>query len=141
MEITTRSSQQLNLDNGLTFWVDCASTHWPKMSRDLFALEGHSCNRGYIVPSLDLVVARIGNGLARWDEPAFIGAVAPVSDHRRRWRRTGERGESYAGAAWRARETIEHTTLVCIDLDCMCNFHMVQKRILYGEVAFCMGAI
>ena len=33
------------------------------------------CNRCYVIPSLDLVVARVGTGPIRWDESHFIGAV------------------------------------------------------------------
>ena len=41
----------------------------------MFALEGHCCNRCYIIPSMDLIVVHIGTGPVRWDEPAFIGSV------------------------------------------------------------------
>eukprot|EP01052_Picozoa_sp_SAG31_P052027 SAG31_NODE_12642_length_927_cov_1.700483_2_plen_226_part_01 len=75
MQSATKSSQALNPEYGLTFWVNTSGTHWPKMPRDLFALEGHCCNRCYVIPSLDLVVVRIGSGPVRWDEQAFIGAV------------------------------------------------------------------
>ena len=48
---------------------------WPALPRDMFALEGYRANRCYIIPSLDLVVARVGSGPATWDEGGLIGSV------------------------------------------------------------------
>lgn len=36
---------------------------------------GYLALRCYIMPSLDLVVARVGTGPATWDEPGPIGSV------------------------------------------------------------------
>lgn len=75
MELATRSSQELNPDYGYTWWVNSNGTHWPGLPNDMFALEGHCCNRCYVIPSLDLVVVRVGSGPARWNEQDFISGV------------------------------------------------------------------
>lgn len=80
IELATRSSQNLNRDYGYTFWVNTAGTHWPKAPKDAFAFQGYAANRCYIVPSLDLVVVRLGYAPINWPEgallPAVIGAIA-----------------------------------------------------------------
>lgn len=75
MELATQSSQNLNPDYGYTFWVNTAGTRWPGLPKDMFALEGSKTNRCYVIPSLDLVVVRVGTGPSRWNEADFIGAV------------------------------------------------------------------
>jgi CubicO group peptidase (beta-lactamase class C family) len=75
MELATRSSQDLNPSYGYTWWVNTTGARWPDMPRDAFALSGYRCNRCYIVPSLDLVVARVGSGPAAWDDSALIGGI------------------------------------------------------------------
>ena len=65
MKLATQSSQALNLDYGYTWRVNSAGSHWPGLPTDMFALEGHCCNRCYVIPSLDLVVVRVGSGPAR----------------------------------------------------------------------------
>jgi len=75
MDLATQSSQNLNSDYGYTFWVNSAGTHWPGLPKDMFALEGSKTNRCYVIPSLDLVVVRVGTGPSRWNESDFIGAV------------------------------------------------------------------
>jgi CubicO group peptidase (beta-lactamase class C family) len=75
MEMATRSSQALNPNYGFTWWVNTAGTHWPALPRDAFALAGYRSNRCYIIPSLDLVVARVGSGPSTWDDQALIGGI------------------------------------------------------------------
>ncbi len=75
MEVATRSSQALNPRYGYTWWVNTTGTHWPALPRDAFALAGYRSNRCYVVPSLDLVVARVGSGPPTWDESLLIGGV------------------------------------------------------------------
>jgi CubicO group peptidase (beta-lactamase class C family) len=75
MEMATRSSQDLNPDYGYTWWVNTKGTKWPSLPKDAFALSGYRCNRCYVVPSLDLVVARVGSGPPAWDDNALIGGV------------------------------------------------------------------
>ncbi len=77
--LATQSSQEMNPEYGYTFWVNSQGTHWPGLPHDMFALEGYNCNRCYVIPSLDLVVVRIGSGPSRWNEPDFInGVVAAI---------------------------------------------------------------
>lgn len=82
LDLATRSSQTLNPEYGYTFWVNTEGTRWPGLPTDMFALEGYKCNRCYVIPSLDLVVVRVGSGPPRWNEPDFIGGVvnAIISD-------------------------------------------------------------
>ena len=81
MELATESSQNLNLDYGYTLWVNSKGTHWPGLPFDMFALEGHNCNRCYVIPSLDLVVARLDSEPTRWNEKDFIGGVIATIVH------------------------------------------------------------
>jgi CubicO group peptidase (beta-lactamase class C family) len=74
--LATRSSQTLNPHYGFTWWVNETGTLWPRLPTDAFAAMGYRSNRCYVVPSLDLVVARTGSGPAYWDENALIGLVA-----------------------------------------------------------------
>jgi len=43
---------------GYTFWV---LDEWPGVPADAFMAHGSRCNDAYVIPSLDLVVARQGN--------------------------------------------------------------------------------
>lgn len=62
IDLATRSSQNLNPSYGYTFWVNTDGTHWPEVPKDAFAFSGFATNRCFIVPSLDLVVVRLGYG-------------------------------------------------------------------------------
>jgi CubicO group peptidase (beta-lactamase class C family) len=85
IEMATQSSQELNRSYGYTFWVNTSGEQWPSAPRDAFAFKGYGANRCYIVPSLDLVVVRVGYGPPNWGEdsllPSIVGAVidAPQS--------------------------------------------------------------
>jgi hypothetical protein len=57
------------------FMVNAKGAQWPGLPRDMVALSGYRANRCYIIPSLDLVVARIGTGPVTWDEAGLIGSV------------------------------------------------------------------
>ena len=79
MDLATQTSQDLNPAYGYTWWVNTRGVRWPDLPTDAFALSGYRSNRCYIVPSLDLVVARVGSGPPTWDEPGLInGIVASV---------------------------------------------------------------
>lgn len=67
----TRSSQNLNPSYGYGWVVNTAGSIWPYLPSDAFAANGFRSNRCYVVPSLDLVVARVGSGPMLWDE-AFL---------------------------------------------------------------------
>ena len=60
-------------DQPRPFYVQKA--RWPDLPQDAFALSGYRCNRCYVIPSLDLVVARVGSGPAAWDDNALIGGI------------------------------------------------------------------
>ncbi len=75
MDLATQTSQDLNPAYGYTWWVNTKGVRWPGLPRDMFALEGYRANRCYIIPSLDLVVARVGTGPATWDEPGLISSI------------------------------------------------------------------
>jgi CubicO group peptidase (beta-lactamase class C family) len=73
--LATRTSQALNPAYGYAWWTNTAGDRWFGLPRDAFALSGYRANRCYVVPSLDLVVARVGSGPATWDEQLLIGGV------------------------------------------------------------------
>jgi hypothetical protein len=76
MAMATQPSQELNPSYGHTWWVNTTGSRWPYLPRDAFACSGYRSNRCYVVPSLDLVVARVGSGPATWDEQGLIAGVA-----------------------------------------------------------------
>jgi CubicO group peptidase (beta-lactamase class C family) len=78
IKLATQSSQDLNPSYGYTWWVNTHGTRWPALPRDAFALEGFRPNRCYVVPSLDLVVARVASGPPTWDEGLIGKIVAAV---------------------------------------------------------------
>jgi CubicO group peptidase (beta-lactamase class C family) len=82
IDLATRSSQDLNPNYGYTFWVNTSGARWPSAPKDTFAFMGYASNRCYIVPSLDLVVVRLGYAPANWPEdallPAVLGAITDV---------------------------------------------------------------
>jgi CubicO group peptidase (beta-lactamase class C family) len=75
LELATQTSQDLNPAYGYTWWVNTKGARWPGLPKDMFALEGYRANRCYIIPSLDLVVARVGGGPPMWDEGGLIRSV------------------------------------------------------------------
>ena len=62
INLATRTSQDLNPDYGYTWWVNTQGTRWPGLPRDAFALCGYRANYCCVIPSLDMVVARVGSG-------------------------------------------------------------------------------
>ena len=81
MELATKASQAMNSAYGYTWWVNSEGTQWADvpmragLPRDAFALRGYNANRCYVIPSLDLVVARVGSGPVGWHEQGFIGSI------------------------------------------------------------------
>jgi CubicO group peptidase (beta-lactamase class C family) len=75
LQLATQSSQQLNPSYGYTFWVNTDGVLWPTLPRDAFAFRGYGANRCYIVPSLDLVVVRVGDTPPNWGEESLLPAV------------------------------------------------------------------
>jgi len=76
LDLATKPSQTYNPQYGLTWWVNTEET-WPGVPRDSFAAMGANCNACYVIPSLDLVVVRIGTGPAGAldTDPGFISSV------------------------------------------------------------------
>jgi CubicO group peptidase (beta-lactamase class C family) len=81
IETATRSSQSLNSSYGYTFWVNTTGGQWPTVPKDAFAFKGYASNRCYIVPSLDLVVVRVGYGPPNWPEDALLPSVVAAIIH------------------------------------------------------------
>ena len=75
MHLATQTSQDLNPGYGYTWWVNTKGACWSGLPRDAFALMGYRSNKCYIIPSLDLVVARVGSGPSTWDEQGLIGGI------------------------------------------------------------------
>jgi len=81
VELATQSSQEYNPRYGYTFWVNTLGENWPGLPNDMFALSGYRSNRCYVIPSLDLVVARVGSGPATWGEMELIeGIVSSIQN-------------------------------------------------------------
>lgn len=77
----TQPSQELNRSYGYGWWTNAHDTYVPGAPTDLFALAGFAGNRCYIIPSLDLVIARVGTGPFVLDERgAVLSIVAAVID-------------------------------------------------------------
>ena len=75
IDTATKSSQDLNPDYGYTLWVNTHGTKWVNAPKDAYSFEGYRSNRCYVIPSLDLVVARIGTGPPMWHESDFIESL------------------------------------------------------------------
>jgi CubicO group peptidase (beta-lactamase class C family) len=75
IQTATQSSQKLNPSYGYTFWVNTDAVLWPTVPRDAFAFRGYGANRCYVVPSLDLVVVRVGDAPPNWGEESLLPAV------------------------------------------------------------------
>ena len=75
LDMATKPSQALNPSYGYTFWNNADGRLWPGAPRDAFALMGFASNRCYVVPSLDLVVVRVGYGPAGWPEGSLLPSV------------------------------------------------------------------
>jgi CubicO group peptidase (beta-lactamase class C family) len=81
IEEATKSSQQLNPSYGYTFWVNTDGVLWPSAPRDAFAFRGFTASRLYIIPSLDLVVARLAFAPQNWGEENLLpGVLAAIID-------------------------------------------------------------
>ncbi len=61
IELATRTSQQSNTGYGLTWWVNTAGA-WKGVPRDAFSAMGLDTNLCCVIPSLDLVIVRLGTG-------------------------------------------------------------------------------
>jgi CubicO group peptidase (beta-lactamase class C family) len=75
METATRASQMVNPSYGYTWWLNTRRALWPDLPDDAFAALGYLANKCYIVPSLDLVVVRVGDGPWPWDDQPFLRRI------------------------------------------------------------------
>jgi CubicO group peptidase (beta-lactamase class C family) len=75
VKLATCSSQDLNPSYGYTFWVNTDGRRWPSAPRDAFAFSGYGSTRCHVVPSLDLVVVRLGYAPPMWDEGELLPGV------------------------------------------------------------------
>jgi CubicO group peptidase (beta-lactamase class C family) len=75
METAARASQVVNPNYGYTWWPNTRRVLWPDLPEDAFAALGYQANKCYIVPSLDLVVVRVGDGPWPWDDQSFLRLV------------------------------------------------------------------
>jgi CubicO group peptidase (beta-lactamase class C family) len=83
LDLSTRTSQEFQPSYGYTWWVNTQNTRWPGMPADMFALSGYRYNKGYVIPSLDLVITRVGSGPAinpdpevvSWNEQDFVRGI------------------------------------------------------------------
>jgi CubicO group peptidase (beta-lactamase class C family) len=75
IDLAIQPSQDLNPAYGYTWWTNAAGTLWPEAPRDGFALQGYRANVCWIVPSLDLAVARVGSGPSNWDKSQLISSI------------------------------------------------------------------
>jgi CubicO group peptidase (beta-lactamase class C family) len=71
IERATRPSQPFNPQYGYGFWVNTNGNMWKELPTDAFAMMGYRGNRCWVVPSLDLVVARTGSGPQLMDDSYF----------------------------------------------------------------------
>jgi CubicO group peptidase (beta-lactamase class C family) len=77
IELCKKPSQDLNPSFSYSWIINTESTSWPELPRDAFAVNpGYRSNKCYIIPSLDLVVTRVGSGPSVWDEDILINDIA-----------------------------------------------------------------
>lgn len=65
----------INPSYGLGWWTNATGSWLPEAPHDAFGAVGYRSNRCYVVPSHDLVVARLGTGPAAWEEGALLRRV------------------------------------------------------------------
>jgi CubicO group peptidase (beta-lactamase class C family) len=75
IELASQSSQEFNRQYGYLWWVNSDETLWPGVPKDAYSAWGFCCNSCYVIPSLDLVVVRLGQGPLEWTEEGFIKRV------------------------------------------------------------------
>ncbi|HHW49462.1 MAG TPA: serine hydrolase [Clostridiaceae bacterium] len=73
IDLISKASQDLNPSYSYSWLTNSEGTCWPELPRDTFSLnEGYRSNRCFIIPSLDLVVARVGSGPAEWKKGQLV---------------------------------------------------------------------
>jgi CubicO group peptidase (beta-lactamase class C family) len=64
-------SQWENPGYGYYWWL----LHFPDVPKDMFFADGFQTKRIYVIPSLDIVAVRIGEGDDAWDDNAFLKPI------------------------------------------------------------------
>lgn len=72
---STRPSQLRNPFYGYLWWLNTLQV-MPDVPGDAYAAMGLNERRIYVVPSLDLVVVRLGSGEPSWSDNTFLGLVS-----------------------------------------------------------------
>ncbi|HEX9902178.1 MAG TPA: serine hydrolase [Acidobacteriota bacterium] len=72
---SVRPSQDLNPHYGFLWWTNSGGDWWPDAPVDAYAAMGAFNQRIYVVPSLDLVVVRLGEEDLQWSDNAFLGPI------------------------------------------------------------------
>jgi CubicO group peptidase (beta-lactamase class C family) len=75
VEESIQVSQSLNPHYGLLWWLNAGGDWWPDVPADAYAAMGAFNQRIYVVPSLDLVVVRLGEEDLQWSDNAFLGPI------------------------------------------------------------------
>ena len=72
---SVQPSQTLNPHYGFLWWTNSGGDWWPDVPPDAYAAMGAFNQRIYVVPSLDLVVVRLGEEDLQWSENSFLGPI------------------------------------------------------------------
>jgi CubicO group peptidase (beta-lactamase class C family) len=72
---SVRPSQILNPHYGFLWWTNSGGDWWPNAPADAYAAMGAFNQRIYVVPSLDLVVVRLGEEDLQWSDDDFLGPI------------------------------------------------------------------
>jgi len=75
LNLCTTTSQEFNETYGYGWWVNNTGRLLPGIPKDAFAARGYNSNRCYVIPSLDLVVTRVGSGPPQWEESTIIEQI------------------------------------------------------------------
>jgi CubicO group peptidase (beta-lactamase class C family) len=75
VRMATTPSQDLNPAFGLGYWTNAADALQPGLPEDLFGFAGFGGNRCFVIPSLELVVARVGTGPALLHDRNFLDTI------------------------------------------------------------------
>ena len=75
VRMATTPSQDENPSYGYGWWTNAAGSYQPGLTKDLFAFSGFAGNRCFVIPSLDLVVARVGTGPALLHDKTLLDGI------------------------------------------------------------------
>ena len=76
---STAPSQSLNPFYGYLWWLNTGGLDMADVPADAFYAAGLGEKRIYVVPSLDLVVVRLGDLSATWDDNQFLGPICDAA--------------------------------------------------------------